>query len=217
MYFNDRGEAGERLAAELDQYRYENCVVLALSDGGVMVGERIAIRLHCILTLLLTEQIEVPGEDQVFGSVDPDGQFVYNHSFSEDEYEEYYGEFHGYLEDQKRQKMHHINELLGDGGLLDADMLRDHVVILVSDGLSTGVTLEAAAEYLKHIRVTRMVIATPVASVSAVDRMHVLGDEIHVLHVTDNFLDTDHYYDNNVVPSHEETIARINATILNWR
>lgn len=217
MYFNDRAEAGERLAAELKHYRYENCVVLALSDGGVMVGERIAISLHCIMTLLLTEVIEVPGEQELFGTVDPDGQFVYNHSFSEDQFKEYYSEFHGYLEDQKREKSHRINELLGDGGILDVEMLQDHVVILVSDGLATGATLDAAVQYLKHIRVARTIIAVPVASVAAVDRMHICGDEIHVLHVTDNFLETDHYYDNNVVPSHEETITRINSTILNWR
>lgn len=217
MYFNDRGEAGERLAAELQQYRHENCAVLALSDGGVIVGERIAISLHCVMTLLLTEEIEVPGEQTAFGTVDQDGRFVYNHSFSEDEFHEYYGEFHAYLDDQKRQKTEHIHQLLGDGGLWDADMLQGRVVILVADGLANGSILEAAVEYLKPISIQRLIIAVPVASVPAVDRMHILGDEIHVLHVTDNFLATDHYYDNNVVPTHEETVARINSTILNWR
>jgi len=131
--------------------------------------------------------------------------------------ESYYTEFHGYLEEQKREKFQRINRLLGDGGILSNDMLRDHVVILVSDGLSNGNSLDAAAEFLKPIRVAKLVVVTPVASVEAVDRMHVLADELHVLGVTDNFMSVDHYYDENDVPSHEETIEKINQIVLNWR
>ena len=52
MYFEDRAQAGSLLAAQLvDKYRYENCAVVALSDGGVLVGERIAAELHCMLNI----------------------------------------------------------------------------------------------------------------------------------------------------------------------
>lgn len=217
MYFTSRAHAGWFLAQQLTNYRYDDCAVVALSDGAVQVGEQIAAQLHCILTLLLMEDIEVPGENTVFGTVDMQGGFTYNNMFSAGEIEEYYSEFHGYLEDQKRQHFEHMNQLLGDGGMLNEDMLRDHVVVLVSDGLKSGASLSAAADFLKRIRLKRLIIVTPVASVSAVDRMHVIADEIHVLGVTDNYLDTDHYYDQNDVPSHEDTIAKINQIILNWR
>ena len=60
MYFESREEAGAQLAARLfDKYRYENCAVVALSDGAVLVGEQIAAALHCVLTLLLIENIDV--------------------------------------------------------------------------------------------------------------------------------------------------------------
>jgi putative phosphoribosyl transferase len=110
-----------------------------------------------------------------------------------------------------------MNRILGDGGLLNESMLKDHVVILVADGLKTGISIDAAAEYLKPIRLKRLIIVAPIAAVAAVDRMHVVADEIHVLGVTDNFLDTDHYYDQNDVPSHEDTIAKLNQIILNWK
>ena len=43
MYFESRAHAGQKLAAELvEKYRYENCAIVALSDGGVIVGEQIA-------------------------------------------------------------------------------------------------------------------------------------------------------------------------------
>lgn len=217
MYFRNRQEAGLQLAAELVKYRYDNCVVLAMSDGGVQVGEQIAADLHCILTMLLLEEIEVPGESTMFGSINQNGGFTYNGAFSAGEMESYYTEFHGYLEEQKREKFQRINRLLGDGGILSNDMLRDHVVVLVSDGLSNGNSLDAAAEFLKPIRVAKLVVVTPVASVEAVDRMHILADELHVLGVTDNFMSVDHYYDENDVPSHEETIEKINQIVLNWR
>lgn len=217
MYFKNRSEAGKYLAAALKDYRYDNCAVVALSDGGVLVGEEIAKYLHSILTLLLIEEIDVPGENMLFGTVDQSGRFVYNKMFSLGEFEEYYGEFHGYLEDQKRQKFQLINRLLGEGGILDDKMLKGHVVILVSDGLPTGASLDTAAEFLKHIKVARLIMATPVASVPAVDRMHVLADEIHVLNVAANYLATNHYYDDNTIPTHEETIKKLNEAVLNWK
>jgi putative phosphoribosyl transferase len=217
MYFKSRSEAGKYLAASLKDYRYDNCAVVALNDGGVLVGEEIAQYLHCILTMLLIEEIEVPGEQMLFGTVDQNGGFVYNRMFSLGEFEEYYAEFHGYLDDQKRQKFQIINRLLGEGGILDDKMLKGHVVILVSDGLPTGASLDTAAEFLKHIKVARFIVATPVASIPAVDRMHVVADELHVLNVASNYLATNHYYDDNSIPSHEETVEKLNKAVLNWK
>lgn len=214
MYFKDRIEAGQKLAANLLQYRNEQCVVMALSDGAVVVGEQIASSIDCPLTLLITEAIDVPGEQQNFGTVDQTGTFVSNQSFSSGEFDEYYTEFHGYLEDQKREKFQHINRLLGDGGILNKEMLRDKVIIIVSDGLGNSAPLDAAAEFLKSIRASRLVAAVPVASIPAVDRMHIVADELQVLSVASNFFDTDHYYEDNDIPSHEETIQRVNQAIL---
>src|SRR5680860_838031 len=170
MYFENREQAGQILAAELVKgYRYENCTVVALNDGSVVVGEQIAIELHCLLTMLLIEDIEVPGEGTNFGSVSQDGGFTYNSSFSTGEIDEYNSEYHGYLEQQKMQAFQKINQLLGDGGLVTSNMLRDRVVILVSDGLDDGSHLDAVADFLKTIRIKRLVLATPVSTVQAVD------------------------------------------------
>jgi len=218
MYFESREEAGIKLAIQLfDKYRYENCAVVSLSDGGVIVGEQIASALHSILTMLLVETIDVPGESMSFGAVSQNGSFSYDSSMSSGEIDEYASEYHGYLEEQKREAFQKINRLLGDGGLIDADMLRDHVVILVSDGFNSGAALDAAIDFLKPIRITKLVIAAPVASIQAVDKLHMLADELHILDVKANYLDTEHYYNINKIPSHEETIAKINKIVLNWR
>jgi predicted phosphoribosyltransferase len=218
MYFENREQAGQILAAELlKEYRYEDCAVVALSDGAVIVGEQIATALHCILTMLLVENIDVPGEGVSFGGVSQNGNFTYNGMFSAGELEDYTSEFHGYLEEQKREAFQKINQLLGDGGLINNAMLRDRVVILVADGLDTGASLDAAVDFLKPVRIKRLVIATPVSTVQAVDKVHVLADELHILDVKTNFMGTDHYYNQNDIPSHEDTIAKINEIVLNWQ
>ncbi|MBC7868954.1 hypothetical protein H7X69_02125 [Candidatus Saccharibacteria bacterium] len=218
MYFESREQAGQLLAVQLvEQYRYENCAVVALSDGAVLVGEQIAAALHCVLMMLLTEDIQIPGESLSFGAVSQNGGFTYNGMFSTGEIEEYAGEFHGYLDEQKREAFQRMNRLLGDGGIIDNDLLRNHVVILVSDGLDNGASLDVAVDFIKPICIKRLVVATPIASVQAVDRLHILADELHILDVKDNFMGTDHYYNQNIIPSHEETIAKINQIVLNWR
>lgn len=217
MYFESRAEAGQKLAGSLSEYRYENTVVVALNDGAVQVGEQIAATLHCALTLLLTDDIEVPGEGVSFGTLNQSGRFTYNGMFSAGEIEEYYSEFHGYLEDQKRTKMSQMNQLLGAGGIVDEAMLKEHVVILVSDGFVNGASIEAAADFLKPLRIVRLVIAAPIASVAAVDRAHIIGDQLRILSVTDNYLDTSHYYDVNDVPDHEATVKKLNDVVLSWQ
>lgn len=217
MYFESRAEAGVMLASQLMAYRYENTVIMALSDGAVQVGLQIAAELHATLTMMLSEAIEVPGESQVFGILNQDGVFVYNGLFSTGEIEEYYSEFHGYLEDQKREVMGRMNRLLGQGGIVDESMLREHNVIVLSDGLPTGASLDAAAEFMKPLHVLRTIIVAPIASVSAVDRAHILGDELHFLGVTDNYFDTNHYYEVNDIPDREGTLAAINNSVLGWR
>ncbi len=217
MYFHSRTEAGQKLAAELQQFRYENVAVVALSDGAAVVAEQIAMTLHSVLTMLLSENVQMPGERQSIGTVAQDGSFVYNSSLSEGEVDEYYSEFHGYIEDQKREKLSHLNHLLGQGGLIDPLMLREHVIILVSDGFKHGTSLDAAAEFFKHVKIQKLVVATPIASVQAVDRMHIIADELHCLSVTENYIDTNHYYDVNDVPTHDEIVLRINNIVNNWQ
>lgn len=218
MYFESRAQAGQKLAVELvEKYRYENCAVVALSDGAVQVGEQIASALHCILTMLLIENIPIPGESMDFGGVSQNGNFTYNDTFSTGEIEEYTGEFHGYLEEQKREAFQRLNRLLGDGGIIDNDMLRDHTVILVSDGLDSGAAIDVALDFLKPIRINRLVVAAPFATVPIVDKLHVSADELHILDVKENMMDINHYYEQNDIPSHEETVRKINQIVLNWR
>lgn len=218
MYFESRAVAGEKLAAQLsEKYRYEDCAVLALSDGAVLVGERIATALHSVLTMLLIESIEIPGEGINIGGLNQSGTFTYNGMLSAGEVEGFRQEYFGYFEEKKREGMMRINRLLGDGGLVNKDLLKGRNIILVSDGFYDAASLDVALDFLKPINIQKLIVATPTASVASVDRLHVTADEMYILDVKENFMGVDHYYEDNKVPSHEDTVKKINDIILNWQ
>lgn len=217
MYFNDRIEAGQQLAARLvPKYRYENCTVVAMNDGAVLVGAQIASGLHCPLTMIISENLYLPGESSAIGAIDQDGSFVYNSKYSQGELDEYTSEYHGNIEQQKIEAFHSVNQLLGSTGIISRDLLRYHYVIVVSDGVAESISLDVVEAYLKPIKVEKLIIATPLASVDAVDRMHLLADDICCLSVTENYLDTNHYYENNDIPSHEKIVHTIQNIAMSW-
>lgn len=218
MYFENRSRAGQYLAAALvDRYRYENCAVIALTTGGVLVGEQIAAQLHCPLMMLLSEGIDIPGENAIIGTVADGGTFTYNGEFSQGELDEYTSEFYGYFDDKRREALSRLNHLIGDGGVIDEALLKDRHIILVSDGFYDLSMINMALEFLKPIRTGKLIFVAPVATILAVDRLHIAADELHILDVKENFLGVDHYYEDNTVPPVETIIDKISQIVLNWR
>lgn len=218
MYFQSRTEAGKTLAKVLaPKYRQENCALVALSDGGVVIGAQIAMELHCVLTMLLTETITLPREEIAVAGISSDGAFSYNNYYSPGEIEEFVSEYYHLIEQEKMSKMHDMNRLLGQNGLIRRDLLHDKTVILVTDGLANGFSIDLAVAFLKPIKIKRLVVATPLASLQAVDRMHILADEIHCLSVIEDYINTDHYYETKDVPPHETIIKTIEQIVLHWK
>lgn len=218
MYFESRGQAGLFLAQQLyEAYRYENCAVVALSEGSVLVAEQIAATLHCVLTMLLSEEIEIPGESLTYGAVAQDGDFTVNSEFTDSQVEGYHSEYHGYFDEEKRKAFQKMNRLIGDGGTIDEDLLRDHTILLVADCLDDVSMVDVALEFVKPLRIDKLVVATPIATVPVVNRLHVMADEVHILDVKDNFLGVNHYYTNNDIPPRDETVRRISEIIMKWR
>ena len=218
QYFPSRVAAGNMIADELEEkYRYENCAVLALGDGAVLVGTAIAQRLHCVINMLLIEPIQLPREINVVATINNFGGVTYNDEFSAGELEEIQAEYFGYIEQQKLEKLFAMNRLIGSGGTVDQNQLKGQMVIVVSDGLTNGFSMRAAAEFLKPICIEKLIMVTPFASVSAADQMHMLADEIICLNVLEDIISIDHYYDDAVVPSHSKIIEIIEKIILRWQ
>ncbi len=218
MYFESRQQAGQILSQTLlHKYRYEDCAVIALNNGGVLVGEQIAMYLHSVLNMLIIETIDIPGEGLSFGGLSQGGSFTYNRDLSAGEITHYSNEYSGYLQEKQRQSFQKINRIIGEGGLVDPILLRDRNIILVTDALDETGSLDVAFGFLKPIRTKKIIIATPVAAVETVDKAHVLADELHILDVKENYFNADHYYEDNNIPSQDELVEKINQIILNWR
>lgn len=216
-YFPSRQAAGDLLAERLTKYRYEDCAVIGLNDGAVVVGAQIAVRLHCPLNMLLIDTIHLQGESDVLAAIDHLGGVTYNDMYSAGELEEMRSENFNYIEQQKMEKLFAMSRLLGEGGVIDPDLIRDRNIIVVSDGLANGLSMRAAAEYLTPLRTQRLIMVTPFASVKAVDQMHVLADEIVCLNVLEDIISVDHYYENNRLPPHEKVVRIIEDIILHWK
>jgi len=217
MYFKNRADAGRRLAQDLSKYANQNVVVVAVSNGGVIVGAQIAMEIHASLMLMLTENIYLPGETEAIAGMSSTGDFAYNNNFSMGQLEELAAEFHGFIDQQRLEKRHALNILIGKDGEIHKEYLRHHVVILVSDGLANGFSLEIAGEFLKSVALKRLIVATPFASVPAVDRMHLVADEISCLNVIPNFMGVDHYYEDNTVPPLKDLFRVTKNITLHWK
>ena len=206
------------LAGQLaDKYRYENCAIMALDDGGVMVGAQIATKLHCVITLLMSAEIKLPQEPVAIAGITPGGTVSYNKAMPEGELKELADENFGLIEQQKLVKMHDMNRLVGSGGTVDKRLLRGHNVIVVTDGAKTDFSIGLAYEFLKPINIEKLIFAVPFASVEAVDRMHVLADDLYCLNVVPDYRETDHYYDKQDEPDHDTVLKTIEHVILNWK
>ncbi|HUD07086.1 MAG TPA: phosphoribosyltransferase family protein [Candidatus Saccharimonadales bacterium] len=216
MYFKSRAEAGRILADQLDDYEGKNCSVIALSRGGVLIGGQIASKLHSNLMLLLAEQIILPGEPEPVAAVTSDNAFTENSLYSIGEIEEFEMEFYNYIQEERFQKLHKLHLLLGTKGEIDKAKLRHHTVILTSDGLNTGFSVEIAINYLKSISFKKLVVATTFSTPEAYERLRVLSDELYCLSMVENFLGVDHYYEDNAIPDVDKLMEYCSNISLHW-
>ena len=218
MYYQSREAAGQLLASQMyRKYRHEPCAVLALNDGGVVVGLQLALKLRCPITMLITRDITLPMERQALAGISHDGAFSYNHSLSSGEIEEMVMEQHNFIEQEKMRRLNEMHRQSGNGLLIKRELLDDHHVIIISDGLFDTFSIDLAMEYLKPIRTKSIVMATPFASVNVVDRMHVLADDLYCANVLTDYFDIDHYYDQPAVPAHEAIIAAVEKIVAYWQ
>jgi putative phosphoribosyl transferase len=219
MYFSSRVQAGRMLASKIvPKHKGEKCVVVALDDGGVVVGAQIAKELHCALTLINSAEIKLPLEPTAVAGITNDGSVAYNDSaYGQGELYEMLIENRGFIEQEKLSRIHELNHYLSGLGTIDRALIADHNLILVSDGLKSGFEIDLAYQYLKPMPYKKVFFAIALASVSVVDRMHVLGDEIFCLDVIDDYMDTDHYYDNRDVPEHSKVISIVQDLVNSWK
>jgi putative phosphoribosyl transferase len=88
----------------------------------------------------------------------------------------------------------------------DAPVLAGKTVLLVDDGLATGATTEAAVLSVRTQNALSIVVAAPVASTQAVERLARVADEVRVLQMDPDFEAVGRYYDVFAQTTDEEVL-----------
>jgi len=217
MYFHDRAEAGDKLADELMKYRWENTAVMALSPGGVAVGEQIARRLHSTLSILLTSRITAPGDESlVIGTMDQTGGFTYNSMIAAGEMEEYMQDMRSYVEEEKLHQIYRMSSVVGEHGQADPAQLAGRNVIITTDGVKNGLSFDAALNFLSRVRVEKTIAAVPVGPAEVIERLHGLVDELHYLYIPESFFSVKHYYTDEPEIDPKSVVERIDNVVARW-
>ncbi|WP_026118707.1 phosphoribosyltransferase [Nocardiopsis salina] len=188
--FRDRLEAGERLADELAAQEWNRPVVLAMPRGGVPVAVPVARRLGAVLDVVVARKIPVPGSPEVaVGATTAQGPPLFNRrslerlGLTEDDLTDAVGVEQG--EAQRRVEIYR-------GGAAEPEV-RDRDVIVVDDGLATGMSARAALGHLRESGAASLVLAVPVRSPDAAPTD--LCDRVVAVQVPDGFRSVGEWYE----------------------
>jgi len=184
MSYINREDAGRRLAQVLRHFKGKDTVVLALPRGGIVLGAEVSKELKAPLGLVLVRKIGHPSySEYAIGAVAEGEKPVYNENEVATIDEEWLKE----AEASARKLIEHRHELYYGENLTPPEV-EDKVVILVDDGIATGLTMESAVRAVRNKKAKRIIVAVPVASRESVDTLDSMADEVVVLDEPEDFL-----------------------------
>lgn len=175
MRYATRADAGRALAASLEHLRGTDVVVLGLPRGGVPVAYEIACALGAPLDVVLVRKLGVPGQPELaMGAIGEGDARVVNDDVMR--IARITRTDIGVVEARERR------ELARRGRVLRNEKARiplaGRTALIVDDGMATGATAAVACQSARAAGAARVVIAVPVASPEAVNRLCVTADEV---------------------------------------
>lgn len=193
--FKDRKDAGERLASELKNVNGEGTVVLALPRGGVPIAAIVAEALEAPLGLLMVRKIGAPGHSELaVAAAVHTGESVEAGAEAEDiaaslqvvrndELIRVLGVPESHIEAEAHKAAQEIAQrqvLYGAhawSGALDG-----RTVILIDDGVATGLSARAALQAVRRRGPAHLIFAAPVAAPDVSSELSQIADRLVVLH-----------------------------------
>jgi putative phosphoribosyl transferase len=205
--FASREEAGRRLGEFLLSEGVEADLVLGLPRGGVVVAAEVAHALQAPLDVVIVRKIGHPlhREFAVGALAEPDvillNERVLGHSSI----------IRAQLDQiikEERERLRTYQAKFHFDGPPDRT---GKAIVLVDDGLATGSTAEAAVISARKQGAHRIVVAIPVASTNAVERLLQVADDVRAIVVDPDFDAVGRYYDNFKETSDQEVLDLLNA------
>ncbi len=190
--FNNRRAAGRLLAERLAALRSELPLVLALPRGGVPIAAEIAKHLGTDYDLLLIKRITSPLAPEVaIGAVSEDGSVLW-----QSESLRYLSLKNSDAERLARVKKIEVDEQAAQWrNSRKFQPLKNRCVILVDDGLATGSSMSLAVEIARKRGAKKVIVAVPVAPLSAVKEIRLKADDVIVLMVPERFQSVSQWYE----------------------
>ncbi|GAA3015525.1 phosphoribosyltransferase [Tetragenococcus solitarius] len=192
MMFKDRTDAGEQLAAVVNPLDTKSTIVLALPRGGVPLGALIAKKYDVIFNIILAKKIGHPSNaEYAIGAIAENGKPIIGEGFSEKLHAEWLEKEILRLQKEMRRK----RELYKEN--LQKLSLKNKEVLIVDDGIATGLTMFAAIRAVKKYQPKSVSVAVPVIPRISYEQLKQEVDEIYALEVPEYFLGgVGAYYEN---------------------
>jgi putative phosphoribosyl transferase len=194
--FEDRTDAGERLAAVLTQFRERpDAIILGLARGGIPVAAAAAKALYLPLGAVLVRKLGIPGHDETaYGALAwSQGRVVrlLNKPLMDRVLE------HGVrpewlAEVERRERAELLRRVERYPGI--SHELKGKTVLLIDDGLATGATMRAAVEAVRGGGAAQVIAAAPVGSVEAEASVSRVCDAVLCLHLPGKFRAVGSFY-----------------------
>ena len=208
MQFHDRRDAGRRLAAQLAPLAQESPVVIGLPRGGVPVAFEVARALGAPLDVLAVRKLGAPGNPEFgVGAIAEDGTSVLNADSARRAgmTEEV---LLGTVEREVRELRRRVERYRDGRRPLD---VRGRTVIVVDDGLATGLSDLVAVRALRARGARRIIVAVPVGARESVSLLGEEADEIVCHTIPHELLGVGHWYEDFSPVSDAEVLALLGA------
>jgi len=183
--FDDRRDAGRRLAEAIAKYQFPDPVVLALPRGGVPVASEIARRLGAPLDIILVRKIGAPHQAELAVAAVIDGdkpRIVHNIDVMQET-----GATEDYVRREAGRQIEVIERRralwLGDRPQIS---ITGKTAIVVDDGIATGATMRASLQGLRLQHPRTVIVAVPVAARETVAELEVEVDAVVCLHAPEH-------------------------------
>ncbi len=181
--FKDRHDAGRQLAKRLEHYRGTHAVVLALPRGGVILGYEVAKALGAPLDILVPRKIGHPlHPEYAIGAVDEKGTRILSEMEAATLDPKW---LEAETERQQKEAKRRVSTYRGTKA---GATIKGKIVILIDDGIATGLTMRLAVRSVKAQTPQKIIVAVPVAPSESIAELKAEGaDAVIVLEPPQRF------------------------------